>query len=257
MKILKRVVLVLLVLVVLLVGAVAAVLGPVFSGGVPQGDDTELAPGVRQIKDGMSSVVLVDGSGGSAALIDCGNDENGAAVLAALKAHNLTADQVGSIFLTHGHPDHTAGCHLFPKAEVYAFQPDVPLAAGEKTSNGWLVSKMPPTEKSKQIKVTKVLNDGQEISVGNLNVRALATPGHTQGSASYLVNGVLCLGDNAMGKTDGVHGAPSPMSDDLKQNRDSLGKLYEHLKAEGSVKTLEFAHTGPVQGIDALKEIKN
>jgi glyoxylase-like metal-dependent hydrolase (beta-lactamase superfamily II) len=257
MKILKRVVLALLVLIVVLVGAVAAVLGPVFSGGVPQPDDAELAPGVRQIKDGMSSVVLIDGGGGQAALIDCGNDDKGIAVLAALKSHNISADQVTSIFLTHGHPDHTAACHLFPKAEVYAFAPDVPLAAGEATSKGWLVSKMGATPKGSTIKVTKQLTDAQEVPVGNLTVRAFSTPGHTQGSASYLVNGVLALGDNAMGKTDGVHGAPGPMSDDLAQNKDSLKKLYERLSADGSVKTLEFAHTGPIQGLDPLKTIKD
>jgi glyoxylase-like metal-dependent hydrolase (beta-lactamase superfamily II) len=257
MKIVKRVVLVLLVLIVVVIGAIAAVLGPVFSGGVPQEADRELAPGVRQIKDGMSSVVLVDGGGGAAALIDCGTDANGTVLLAALKSHNITADQVTAIFLTHGHPDHTASCHLFPKAEVYAFAPDIPLAAGQETSKGWLVSKMGPTAKEMQIKVTQPLTDGQEVAVGNLKVRALATPGHTQGSASYLVNGVLCLGDNAMGKTDGVHGAPGPMSDDLKQNKESLKKVYEAMKADGSVKTLEFAHTGPVQGLDGLKEIKD
>ena len=256
MKIVKRVLLVLLVLVVLLIGAAAAVFGPIFAGSLPIADDAELAPGVRQIKDGYVSVFLIDGGGGQAGLIDCGNDPSGAAVLAALKAHNLAPDQVGSIFLTHGHPDHTAACHLFPKAEVYAFGPDVLLASGQEAAKGRLPSMMGVMPEAKRIKVSKMLNEGQELSVGNLNVRALGTPGHTGGSASYLVNGVLVLGDNATGKNDGVHAAVGLFSDDVKQNRDSLAKLYEHLKAEGSVKTLAFAHSGPVQGIDALKDPK-
>jgi hydroxyacylglutathione hydrolase len=257
MKIAKRIVLALLVLVVLFAGVLAAILVPVFSGVLPIDADKELAPGVRQIKDGYTSVVLLDGGNGSAALIDCGNDASGAAILAALKAHNLTPDNVTAIFLTHGHPDHTAACRLFPKAEVYAFLQDALLASGQEKGKGMLPSIAPATPEEKRIKVTKPLNDAQEVPVGNLSVRALFTPGHTGGSASYLVNGVLCLGDNATAKNDGVHQAPKPFSDDLKQNRESLAALYEKMKTDGSVKTLEFAHSGPVQGLDALKDVKD
>ena len=252
MKILKRVLLALVVLVVLLVGAVASFIVPIFAGSLPIADDAEVGPGVRQVKDGYVSVFIIDGGNGSLGMIDCGNDPEGTAILAALKAKGQTADQVGSIFLTHGHPDHTAACHKFPKAEVYAFPQDVLLAGGQDTAKGFLPHLMGPMPENKRIKVTKLLQEGQEVSVGTLNVRALATPGHTGGSASYLVNGVLVLGDNATGKNDGVHLAPKPFSDDPQVNKESIARLYEHLKAEGSVKTLAFAHSGPIQGIDAL-----
>ncbi len=256
MKILKRVLLALGVLLLLVGGGLAALVVPLFSNLVEMPAEAELAPGVRQVKDGYVSAFLLDGGNGQLALIDCGNDEQATAILASLKSHNFTAEQVTAIFLTHGHPDHTGGCKRFPKAEIYAFPQDVLLASGQEAAKG-LLTHLAKAPESKRIKVSKLLQDGQEVQVGNLTVRALATPGHTGGSASFLVNGVLVLGDNAAGKKDGVHVAPGPFTDDAKQNRQSLENLYQHLKAEGGVKTLAFSHSGPVQGIEALAHPKD
>ncbi len=255
MKILKRALLAVVVLLILAAGAIAAIVVPMFAGALPI-QDAEVAPGVRQVKDGHTSVFLLDGGSGELGMIDCGDDSSGAAILAALSAKGFKPEQVTSIFLTHGHPDHVAACKLFPKAEVYAFPQDVLLAAGQEAAKGPLVKHLGPNPESKRTKVTRMLEEGQQVTIGNLTVRALATPGHTGGSASYFVNGALILGDNAMGKNDGVHAAPWPVTEDQAQNRASLKKLYEQFKAEGTVKTLAFAHTGPMQGIEPLGSVK-
>ena len=159
-----------------------------------------------------------------------------------------------AIFFTHGHPDHVAGAHLFPKAEVYAFAPDVKLASGEERAKGPLTGRLPfPMEKA--AKVTKTLTDGETVSVGSLQVRAFSVPGHTGGSAGFVSNGVLFLGDNCSGKSDekSINAAPWAFTDDPKQNKASLKALHARLKAENvDVKTLAFGHTGPLDGLDLL-----
>jgi glyoxylase-like metal-dependent hydrolase (beta-lactamase superfamily II) len=110
----------------------------------------------------------------------------------------------------------------------------------------------------KKCKVTHPLSDGETVTVGSLNVKAYATPGHTPGSVSYLANEVLYLGDNAGISSDGVLlAAVGLFSKDPAQNRASLVALGQKLKAEGaSVKKLAPAHTGQADGLDVLLAFK-
>ncbi|HSA59949.1 MAG TPA: MBL fold metallo-hydrolase [bacterium] len=79
--------------------------------------------------------------------------------------------RITKILLTHNHFDHIEGVEAVVAAtgaEVYIHKDDDrPLQKG----TGRLIS----------------LTDGQELKVGNLIVTALSTPGHTPGSACYLV----------------------------------------------------------------------
>jgi glyoxylase-like metal-dependent hydrolase (beta-lactamase superfamily II) len=87
-----------------------------------------------------------------------------------------------------------------------------------------------------------------------VSVKAYAIPGHTQGSGAFLINETLFLGDSAGGQSDGkVRGAPWVFSDNTEQNRASVRALAQRLKAENSsVKTLAFAHSGPLNGLEPL-----
>lgn len=230
----------------------------VFHGIKPLVDGTELPGGARTVVDGHVAAFLLPAGDGAVVLVDTGNDANGQALLAALKARSLGPEAVKAIFLTHGHPDHVAGCHVFPAAPVYGFAGDDALAAGLESAKGpltqWL-GKIPP---EKRCKVTHHLEDDQVIEVGTLKIRALAVPGHTAGSAAFLANEVLFLGDNATADARGeIRSAPWPFTDDQPRNRQSLVALTRRLSAPPvPVKALAFAHSGELTGIDALTRFK-
>lgn len=211
--------------------------------------------GISVIKDGFVTVGVIPVGDGEVALIDAGNDKSGKVIIDELTRKKLGIDSVKAIFLTHGHHDHTAAAGLFPKAEILALEADVGLAEGRAGSHGPLTRMMPvrPTG----IKVTAALKDGDTVTAGNTQVHVYALPGHTAGSAAYLVNGVLFIGDSADAGKDGkIAGSPWLFSDNTALNRDSLKALYRVLVQENArVDAIVFSHSGAlVDGIAPLAE---
>jgi glyoxylase-like metal-dependent hydrolase (beta-lactamase superfamily II) len=96
------------------------------------------------------------------------------------------------------------------------------------------------------ITVTKTVADGETLMLGPHRVRVFAVPGHTEGSAAYLVDDVLFMGDAADTKSDGtVIGSPWVFSDSQPQDRASLIALDERLARDNvPVKIIAFAHSG-------------
>lgn len=85
-------------------------------------------------------------------------------------------------------------------------------------------------------------------------MRVFAVPGHTAGSAAYLINGVLFVGDSADVSSDGeILGARWIFSDSQEQNRASLRRLAERLAQERvNVLAIVPAHSGAVEGLAPL-----
>lgn len=85
--------------------------------------------------------------------------------------------RIKGILITHSHPDHTAGLDIvreFFGAPVYC-HPAEPWLDREK--------------------VDEDLADGMKIKVGDLEVEAIFTPGHTPGSTCFLIGKHLFSGD--------------------------------------------------------------
>jgi glyoxylase-like metal-dependent hydrolase (beta-lactamase superfamily II) len=193
----------------------------IFAGTADIEDGLELAGFARTVKDGQVSIFVLDAGAGKLALVDAGDDPEGKALLGELKRRGADKAAVAAIFLTHGHADHIAACHLMPNARVYVGEGDVALAEGREPSKGPLPRLLGKVQRD--VKVARGLHDGEVVDVGDLAVRAFAVPGHTAGSMAFLVRGVLFLGDSADAMRDGrLVAAKWLFSDDTAQNRASL-----------------------------------
>ncbi len=248
----KRALIALAAVVGVLVITVGALVASMFIGlqGIPE--DFELND-VHLVVDGFVGLGLVEAGGGKVALIDAGIDAEGTAILEALSELGMGPEAVTAIFLTHGHPDHTAASPLFPNAEVMAMAEDVDLVAGRVRPGNPLGRVMPSSPTG--IEVTRPLRDLETVQVGETEVRAYHMPGHSSGSAAYLVNGLLFLGDEANASSDGkLEGTRWIVSEDVNQADASLVRLEQQLRQEGAdVDAIVFAHSGVlVEGIAPL-----
>ena len=116
--------------------------------------------------------VLVDGNGVAAPLLE------------RVERDEIT---VTHVLVTHGHPDHVVG------VGELAARFGVPVVAHAAS---------PGTEALGE-HVERV-RDGETIRSGDLQIRALETPGHAVGHLAYLVNGTDCLtGDVLFRRTVG------------------------------------------------------
>jgi glyoxylase-like metal-dependent hydrolase (beta-lactamase superfamily II) len=230
-------------IVLLIVGAAAVVFGPFFMTRQPIVDGFEIN-GIRFLQNGIVTFAVVPVGPNEVVLIDGGTDTSGEAALAELSRRNLTSDAVKAILVTHGHGDHTGAAVAFPQADVMALEAEADsIEAGARGPTG--------------IKVTSRLQDGQTVTIGNTQIRVLAIPGHSQGHAAYVVNGVLFLGDAAIAGRDGtLQNAHWFFSEDTEQNRASLTRLHERLVRENvDIKAIACAHSGVMtNGMVALTE---
>jgi hydroxyacylglutathione hydrolase len=223
--------------------SVIGLLAATFMGRQSITDGAE-AGGLRIVKDGIVSVGVIPISEREIALVDAGNDKEAKAILAELSRRHLGPDAVTTILITHGHPDHTGGVAMFPRAQVVALDAEKPLVEGRAGAKGPLTRLFPVSPTG--ITVSRTVADGDTLMLGPHRVRVFAVPGHTQGSAAYLVDDVLFVGDAADTKSDGtVIGAPWVFSDSQPQDRASLVALDERLSRENvPVKAIAFAHSG-------------
>ena len=163
-------------------------------------------------------------------VIDPGPDDAGH-LLALVDAAD---GRIAEILLTHGHPDHAQGAralHDMTGAPVRALDPEHVLG-GEG------------------------LQPGTVVSVGGVEVRVIATPGHTADCLSFhvLEDGAILTGDTVLGRGTTVVAWPDG---DLGDYLRSLRTLREHAELLNATELLP-GHgprlANPVAVIDAYLE---
>lgn len=223
------------------------------SGGKPLVDGERLGDGrVTLVADGFIASYIVELADGSIALVDATMDTEAKAIKTALTAMGKRDADVDAIFFTHGHGDHIGGALAFPNARLFVLEPDADLVEGKRVAGNMLGRFREPAPTG--LIVTDALVANQEITVGGTDIMVFAVPGHTLGSAAFLIHDVLFLGDAAgAAKNDTLTGAPPVFSADREQANVSLKTLANELRASGvTVSALAFGHQGPLSGLQPL-----
>ena len=158
-----------------------------------------LAPNPGPMTLDGTNTWLLNAPGGRTVVVDPGPDD--AEHLARVRE---AAGEVALVLLTHGHPDHSAG------AKTLASALGVPVRAvdpGHRLGD-------------------EGLGDGEHVSVDDLLVRVLATPGHSGDSVCFVLPeaGSVLTGDHVLGRGTTVVAHPDGR---LRDYLDSLNRLAD------------------------------
>lgn len=133
---------------------------------------------------GMNCYVVIDAETKQTCLIDPGGDPN--TISDFLKRNGF---ELKFIINTHGHGDHIAANSFF-NAPIYIHRLD----------SDFLTDPHKNLSKSLMFRVvspaaSRLLEDGDVIELGKTRMEVIHTPGHTQGSISVKVGGIVFTGD--------------------------------------------------------------
>lgn len=156
---------------------------------------------------GTNCYLLMDEATQEAAIIDPGDEAP-----RILRMANDAGAKVRYILLTHGHFDHTLGVEGVQKATgatVYIHKADT-VAKGVSFMRGYPAG--PDTE---------FYDEGTKLSLGNLAIEVMHTPGHSRGSCVLRCGSVLFTGDTLFrancGRTDFPGGSYTEILRSLKR----------------------------------------
>jgi glyoxylase-like metal-dependent hydrolase (beta-lactamase superfamily II) len=188
------------------------------------------------LQDFFTSCHLLETEAGVVLIDACWRKEE---LVARLAEHGVAPGDVTAVLFTHGHADHVKGLEALPNARVLALAAEQPVLE---------------THSPVDATIDQVLSDGEVLRFGSLEVRVYAVPGHTPGSAAYLVDDVLALGDSGLVTASGAFApVPEDRSEDPAELVRSVVALADRLESEGrSVRWIVPAHSGALEGRAAL-----
>lgn len=198
----------------------------------------EVLKGVHLIDTYANTYVLVDDR---LVLIDTSSEADAKGLLAYFAKANIRPKDIGTIFITHTHPDHVSGLARIVQdatsAKVAASRIEADFISKRRTYDGPPGAQM---QRHPGTPVGIVLEDGQTQD----GLTVIFTPGHTRGSISLLdaSRSLLIAGDAANHEK-----ALSPMDDrynvDPRVHRESIKKL-----AGFHFENAVFGHGTPITG---------
>lgn len=146
------------------------------------------------------------------------------------------------ILLTHGHFDHIMGLTSLKQAlgaEAVICKDDLVISdnINEFTGLFGLPDVVPPT-------YDKYIKDGDVINVGNLKIKVIHTPGHTEGGVCYLIEDNLFSGDTlfkqSVGRTDLFGGNYEKLVDSINNKIFKLDGNIKVFPGHGDMTTVGF-----------------
>ncbi len=156
--------------------------------------------------------------------------------------------QIQYVLLTHGHFDHIGGCAALQQTgvKIGCLQAEKPLALGKDN----LAEEYGRTVPSFHVDFT--YEDKEMLNLCGMQIKVIATPGHTAGGACYLVKNALFTGDTLFFETAGRTDLPTGSAAQLQQSLQKLRALegdYKVYAGHGEDTTLgyEREHNGYLQ----------
>ncbi|MFN2298747.1 MAG: MBL fold metallo-hydrolase [Anaerolineales bacterium] len=192
----------------------------------------KLDENVYAARDGDVDMFLYT-DGRNTIAVDCGYS----AKRIARELTNLSIDPaaITHLFLTHTDMDHAGGLELLPHAEVH-------LSAAEEQMIDGRTARLLGIFRNQPIsRPHTALADGDTVTAGEIRVRAVATPGHTPGSMSFLVNDKVLFTGDALILRNGRVEAFYPL---LCMNTETVKTSIRRLTALEGIVRLCTAHTG-------------
>ena len=187
------------------------------------------------VGDYQANCVIVSDEAHRAVVVDPGDEA--VRLLQRLAEQEL---QVAAILLTHAHFDHmlavrelidATGASLYLHAEDAAALSD----AGR--------SLIPPYRRPYTLSADRLLQDGDTVTVGELVLKVLHTPGHTPGSCCYQCGDLLIAGDTlfagSVGRTDLPGGDTAQLFQSLRRLK-SLDATVRVIPGHGEETTIGY-----------------
>ncbi|HHC24967.1 MAG TPA: MBL fold metallo-hydrolase [Desulfobacterales bacterium] len=170
-----------------------------------------------------------------AVVVDPG-DETGKILLSLADS----ALKVKYIINTHGHFDHVGGNKKMKDAtgaDILIHPLDAPMLdtlSASAANWGLLADDSPPPDRT--------VEDGDEISFGNITLKVIHTPGHTPGGVSFHTNGYVFVGDtlfeSSIGRTDFPGGNLETLISSIKNKLFALDDDVQVFTGHGSTTTI-------------------
>lgn len=155
---------------------------------------------------------------------------------------NKTGLDIKMILNTHAHIDHSLGIQGLKEKlgiDFYMHKDDLAFLEHliDQAQFFGLKAKSPP-------KVDRFLEDGDEISFGELEARVIHTPGHTPGGLSFLTKNSVFVGDTlfagSIGRTDLPGGSYETLIHSIKSRLLTLNSNTKVYPGHGPPTSIEI-----------------
>lgn len=162
---------------------------------------------------GANCYIIVDESTNKSIIIDPGGDGQG--LIDFIDKNNLNVEY---IVLTHGHADHIGGVTELKdnlKVPIMAHSDELDLLMDSYKN---LSSQMFP--QPIEIEPSVLVNDGDKLNIGNLQIEIIHTPGHTKGGMCLKIDDNIFTGDTlfkgSVGRSDFPGGNSALLIDSIR-----------------------------------------
>ena len=192
----------------------------------------EITQGVHLIPTRISRMYLVEDA--SLTLIDAGLPWDVRTVFRYVESIGRRPEEIDNILMTHNHPDHTSGAHSISRrtgADIIAHEDDTRTHHSKGRYLGYMGMFNAfdlPLPFLRRATVSQVASDGEVLPIAG-GIQVIHTPGHTPGSACYLLKerGVMFTGDTAFSNGKSVSRSIPFPGYDREAYRNSLERLGE------------------------------